>query len=373
MKKVLSIFLITVITFSLFTIGGCGKKQNDVIKIGADLVLSGNVAYFGENIQKSMLLAAEEINSKGGIKGKQLKIIFKDNEKVSQRNISAFRELVDIEKVPVVISMLSPLSVPLRPIADSKKVLLISTIVSYPNFTEGYHYVLRDFISSDIESQTMAEFIFNEKKIKKLACLYVDDDYGRGAFEVLKHTFENLGGRVVASDGFAQNRLEFRNILHKFYANEPEAFYLVGREQSFAVAIKQIRETGFKGNIFTCISLNSPNVLKLLGDIKEGIYFTNIHYYPDNPSNEIEKHFINAFEKKYKEVPNYLAVYGYDIVYYLKSAIEEVGFTPDEIVKGLINKRFNSIRGSIFIGEDKDVQSKIDICQVRNGKFIIVK
>jgi branched-chain amino acid transport system substrate-binding protein len=348
------------------------QQQRQVYKIGAILPLTGPLAQIQEVLKNGMELAAKEINNAGGIDGRKLVIVYQDNQGDPKQSVSAFQQLLVREKLPVIISDHSPLSAPLRPLAEQNGVLLFATIVSLPEFTKGYKYVARDFVSSDLESKLMAEFLVKERGIKRAGVLYVADDYGRGAYEVFRETLERLGGFIVTAEQFSQTETNFRTILTKMYTSNPEAIYLVGRERSFASALVQMKETGFPGVICTTISLNARTVIEQAGNALEGVYFTNINYFPDNPSNEKMRLFVEKFKKEYGDPNNYICVYGYDIIHYLADAIREGGYTADGIKKALIGRRLKTVRGEVVVPENLDIQTPLVVAQVQGGKFKVV-
>lgn len=367
-----AVVIVVVLAVVLGTYLALRQPQEAAYRIGADLPLTGPVSYVAQQLKNGMELAAAEINAGGGINGKKLEIIYQDNQLDPKQSVTAFRQLQLQYRVPVVISSHSPTSMPLRPLAEEARVLLVSVVVSYPRFTENYTYVGRDFVASDLESQLIADFMFTQRKSVKAGILHVNDDYGHGAADAFKKRFESLGGAVVADEEFAQEETNFRSTLTKMYSKNPDGIYLIGREQSFAAAIVQMRETQFGGDIVTCISLNSQTVMKQLGSAAEGVYFSNIEYFPDSPTTDKMKAFVSAYQQKYGDAHNYICVYGYDIVSYLAAAIRDGGYSSDGIRKALVGKKLDLVRGSVVVPPNLDIQTPLHIAQVKDGKFRVV-
>lgn len=341
-------------------------------RIGADLPLTGPVSYVAEQLKNGMDLAVEEINTSGGINGRTLQIVYQDNQRDPKQSLTAFRQLLTQYRVPIIITSHSPLSLPLRPLADESRVLLLSTIVSYPEFTRGFSFVARDFVSSELESHLIADFVYRQRNVTRAGILHVNDDYGKGAAEAFRDRFESQGGSVVAVEEFAQEETNLRSTLTRMYLREPGAIYLVGRERSFAAAIVQMRETGYRGDIVTTISMNSRTVLEQTGQASEGIFFTDIEYFPDAPTTEQMRAFVTRYQAKYGDVRNYVSVYGYDMVKYLAAAIREGGYSSEGIRHALQRKKIEMIRGTVTVPESLDIQTPLHIAQVKAGKFEVV-
>src|SRR5689334_22947825 len=109
--------------------GGGGQATGDTIKIGAVLPLTGELSQLQVVLKNGMELATQEVNDAGGINGKKLQIVYQDNQGDPKQSVSAFQQLIASDNPPVTISDISPLSIPLRPLADQNKVLLLSTLV----------------------------------------------------------------------------------------------------------------------------------------------------------------------------------------------------------------------------------------------------
>ena len=79
-----------------------GSGYADPIKVGAVTPLTGKLAVYGEGFQKAMLLAVDEVNAAGGVKGNPLEIVFEDNTSTSKGSVSAIRKLITVDKLPMI-------------------------------------------------------------------------------------------------------------------------------------------------------------------------------------------------------------------------------------------------------------------------------
>ena len=96
MKKI--ILAVTGLLFLAAANSGYSKE----IKVGAVTPLTGKLAVYGEGFQKAMLLAVDEVNAAGGVKGSPMKIVFEDNTSTSKGSVSAIRKLITVDKLPVI-------------------------------------------------------------------------------------------------------------------------------------------------------------------------------------------------------------------------------------------------------------------------------
>jgi len=99
MKK-LAVLVAVVAIFAFLAVPTA--RAAEPIKIGAAFALSGSIAVYGEGFKKCIDLAVEEINAKGGIKGRKIEIVYEDNKSNPKDCVTAVRKLITVDKVPVI-------------------------------------------------------------------------------------------------------------------------------------------------------------------------------------------------------------------------------------------------------------------------------
>ncbi|MDI6784731.1 MAG: ABC transporter substrate-binding protein, partial [bacterium] len=182
--------LLTLLTLSTLFLSfgfGAAKMPPQEIKIGAILPLTGPSALLGELARNGLTLAEEDINSKGGIRGNRLKIIYEDGMADPNSSISAFRKLVTFDKVKFVVTTHSNVGLALAPMADKEKVILF-VHASHPQITGKSPYVFRHSNTAEQESQIIVDFVSKQNK-KNYALAVMDDDYGMIFREKLNKLF----------------------------------------------------------------------------------------------------------------------------------------------------------------------------------------
>ena len=98
MKRILA--MVTAVVLGLF-IALPAMAQNEVV-VGSVTPLSGKLSVYGEGFQQAMLLALDEVNQAGGIKGKPMKILYEDNMSTAKGSVSAIQKLITIHKLPII-------------------------------------------------------------------------------------------------------------------------------------------------------------------------------------------------------------------------------------------------------------------------------
>jgi len=187
---IISILLASLMVFSF----GCAKKEEKEIKIGVILPLTGDAAKYGQSAKKGMKLAVDEINNKGGINNQRVILIIEDSQGQVKNGVSAFNKLITIDKVPIVVGeLLSSITLAIAPIANEKKIIVLSPASTAPKITEAGDYIFRNVASDIVEGQIMAEYAFNKLQYKKIAILYINNDYGDGLRNSFKQKIISLG------------------------------------------------------------------------------------------------------------------------------------------------------------------------------------
>ncbi|MCD6099653.1 MAG: ABC transporter substrate-binding protein, partial [Candidatus Marinimicrobia bacterium] len=212
MKKIwIGIGIAVVVILVAVFFGTQTKKGPEVIKIGAILPLTGGAGKYGEDAKLGIELAVEENNAKGGIKGKLIKVIFEDDQSNPQQTVSAFRKLITVHGVPVIIgAMTSSSALAVAPIAEQNRVVLISPSASAPVLSDAGDFVFRNELSDAYGGVVQAELTWKKLRIKKVAIIYINNDYGVGVKDAFEKTFKKLGGEIVDSESFEPDAQDFR-------------------------------------------------------------------------------------------------------------------------------------------------------------------
>lgn len=370
MKKIWIIGIIIVVLVVIFIVAQT-KKEPQLIKIGVILPLTGDFSSHGEDAKKGIDLAVEEINSKGGIRGKKISVIYEDDQMDPSIGVSAFQKLTAVDNVQVVLGGIgSSVALAIAPIAQKKKVVLISPTASNPKLTYAGEYIFRIWPSDIYEGEVMAEFIFNRLNIKKVAVLYVNNDFGQGLKDIFEKKFKELGGEILSIETYEQGSTDFRGQLSKIRNVNPDGIYLPGYYQEIAKIAIQIREMGIKAKLFSTSPIENPEIIKLAGKAAEGIIYTRPAFDPKNPSEKYKKFFL-LFKKKYGVEPGIAAAYSYDAMHIIFSSIERGGEKGSEIQRAMaVIRDFEGVTGKISFDKNGDVIREMILFTIKNGEFV---
>jgi branched-chain amino acid transport system substrate-binding protein len=369
MKKLITIILIIAIV-SVGLILGCAKKEKE-IKIGAVLPLTGDVAVWGNNTKEGIDLAVKKINENNGLNGSKLIVIYEDTQALPQQGVAAIRKLITVDKVSAVIdNSVSSVTLAMAPIAEQNHVVILATGATAPKITEAGDFIFRIWNSDALEGEVMSQYAFEKLGLRRIAILYVNNDYGKGLNEVFRKEFSNTGGEISISQPFEQSETDFRTQLAKVKSGTPDALYVVGYPREVPQLLKQMRELGMKIQVLSTVAFQDPHIIEIAKDAAEGV----IYPYPVEPSKEdpAVSEFLSEYREKYQKEPGITCDVGYDAVNMIVCAIRLSGnYTGEGIQKGLMMiKDYHGASGVMEFDENGDVHKPMGMKIVKKGKFV---
>lgn len=368
--KMKYIFIIPLLISLLFF--SCSSKKGKIV-IGAIMNLTGDTGVYGQWAKSGVDLAVEQINSRGGINGKLVKIEYEDDQAIPSLGISAFNKLVNINNIQAIIGPLgSSVTLAVAPLANKNKVVIISPISSNPKITNAGDYVFRIWPSDNIEGSYMAEYAKNILRYNNIAIYYMNNDYGVGLREVFKEKYNELGGKVIIDDSFNTGETNFRTTLNKIKSKNPDAIYIPGHLNEVAKIIKQIKELGIKVQLLTTSAVDGPEIIQLGKDAAEGIIFTSPTFDPESNKENVRQ-FQKEYQKKYEKRAEIVAAHAYDVMNIYAKILSKVDYNGQDIKEVLSKlKDYEGVTGVMSFDRNGDIEKGSFIKKIINGKITII-
>jgi branched-chain amino acid transport system substrate-binding protein len=364
LRKVLAIGLTGMMALGL---AGCGEKAPDTIKLGLIVPKTGQVAQYGIAVENAATLAVEEVNAAGGINGKQVELISYDNKADATESINVFNRLVDNDKIVALVGpVISSTSLAVAPLAEEKKIPMISPTATNLAVTPDYSYVFRACYTDPYQGGTVAKFASENLGAKTAAVLYnAGDDYSTGLAEAFKATFEAAGGTITSYEGYTADDKDFKAVLTTIKEKQPEVLFNPDYYNTVGLIAGQVKEVGLD-----TIMLGGDgwdDVQKDYADVVDGYFFAN-HYATDDPD-PIVQNFIKAYQDKYEgNTPNALGALGYDATKIMLDAIAKAGSTEGEkILAALQATDADAVAGHVTFDENGDPQKSVSMIKVEGG------
>ncbi len=308
---------------------GAAAPSDEPFRIGAMDALTGVGESYGNPVLNSKILAVEEINADGGINGRMLELIAEDSKCSAQDAITAFKKLTDVEGVKIILgTTCSGAMLGAAPLAEAEGVILLSASATSPDIAPAGDYIFRTAINDAKLGEDTGNTLWVDG-IRNLATITQSTDYAEGARRTTVARFEELGGAVVASESYTSDITDFRTQLTKIFSEEPDAVYLASQSEfSGGTIIKQARELGYDGPIYTESVAVSPEALEIAGEAATGVKGIV-------PSNELTtetgKRFLSSYQARFGDVPSlpWFQASAYDDVYIAAECLSQTGDDQD--------------------------------------------
>jgi len=217
----IAVLLIVIATASIFFF----QRQNpEPIKIGALLAMTGAGGDSSRLLLDGMNLVIDDLNSRGGINGRQVELVVKDTKTDAELAKKLFLEMEEELNPLFYFSYSSRIGVALGPLAEEAEAPLFVLLATSPEVVEDKKWVFKYPQSTNAEVPA-ALFHFENLEVKRLGLLYLNDAFGRSVFESVGPAFEETGGDLT-SISFESDELDFRDYVAEL--NDTDAIYFVG-------------------------------------------------------------------------------------------------------------------------------------------------
>jgi branched-chain amino acid transport system substrate-binding protein len=355
-----------------FVLSSSGVLAQQTVNIANIVELSGAGATSGTNFKNGVELAVKEINSVGGILGRKIQSTTAD----TQTNAGIAKALTQKAIDQDVFAVFGPV------FSGSIMVSMSETRrAEIPNFTggeaanitmQGNPYVFRTSFTQATAMPKIARYITDQAKVKTLALIYVNNDFGKGGREMLMKALEKSNTKVVADISTDSGQVDFSAAVIKAKQSNADALFVYTNEEESARALRELRKQGWNKPIIGETVLTSQKVIELAGEAANGAV-AHVGLTVDAPLPAIRA-FRAKFEKEYKYISDHNGLKGYSGVYALKAAIEKVG----KFDKKLVAKAMHTLKvkaadqPGILMDVEFDANGDLDresfMTEVRNGK-----
>lgn len=340
------------------------------IKIGFIGPLSGDASNIGQNAQAAVQIAVEEINKAGGIKGRQVEVIYEDGQCNGKQANSAANKLINIDKVTAILGgACSGETAAFTDLAESTETVVLSYCSSAPSITTAGDFIFRDYPSDSYQGALAADYIKTTLGKSKVAVLYVNADWGVGVKDVFENTFKGIGGQIMVSEGVEQTSRDLRSQIAKIKAADPEVIYFLSYTEGSIPGIKQIREAGIQAQLVGGDTWDDAKIWSEVGSAGEGA----IYVIPSAPLSDAFKQSMK--EKTGGDTITICTPQAYDGMNILARVISKVGTDSQAIQKELYKTNYQGGVSSDLIKFDENgdlISAKYDIKQITGGKPVII-
>jgi len=300
-------------------------------KIGALMPTTGGLQVYGESSINGVKLAVDEVNAAGGVLGGELKLVFGDTQTNPQAGVDAAKRLVSIEHVSGLIGALgSGVTIPVATsVSAVDKVPQISNASTSPVITNlaDNDFLFRTVPHDALQGVILAD-VMQQKGIRKVSVLYINNDYGQGLAEALQNAFD---GTITDMIAYEEKQASYRSELQRAAKGGADTLVLIGYPGDGIPILRQSLEGGFFKKFVFTDGMKANEVGAAIGAPLNGSFGTA----PSADSGSTAaKTFRTMYEKKYGELPPQPFIdAAYDAAILMALAIDKAGSTDGTAVR----------------------------------------
>jgi ABC-type branched-subunit amino acid transport system substrate-binding protein len=303
----------------------------DEIVFGQAAVLQGPASALGLGMKEGLLAAFDEVNRKGGVHGRRIKLTSIDDGYEPSKAIVATRKLIEDEKVFALIGPVgTPTAVATQPLAAAAKMPFIGAFTG-AGFLRNpkLDNVINIRASYDAETEAWVRHLTEDLKISKIAIFYQDDAYGRAGLSGFEKAMKKRGLAIVAEGTYERNTTAIKTALLAVRKAAPEAVVMVGAYQPSAEFIKLARKIEFNP-VFVNISFVGASALaSALGTEGAGVIVSQVVPFPWDASIKVIADYHAAIKARDpKAEPEFVSLEGYLVGRLAIAALERAGPEP---------------------------------------------
>ncbi|MBN1496799.1 MAG: ABC transporter substrate-binding protein [Spirochaetes bacterium] len=360
----------------------CKKQSGETIKIGAIFSVTGPASFLGSPEAKTAKMMIDEINGKGGVNGKELKLIVKDSAGSPEKAISFAKQLIEEDKVFAIIGpSTSGESMKIKSICEEGKTILISCAAAEVIVNPVASYVFKSPQNDRFAAQKIYE-VMKKMGITRIGVVSSNDGFGLAGKGQLEKLAPASGITILISEVYDKKATDLTGVLTKLKAKNVQAVVNWSIVPAQSIVAKNMKQLNMKVPLFQSHGFGNIKYVKEAGEAAEGIIFPAgrlliADSLPDNhPQKALLMKYKNDYESKYGEDASTFGGHAYDSLLILVEAIKKAGADADkekvrdaiEDLKGLAGT------GGIFNFSATDHNgldiNAFEMLTVKGGKFV---
>jgi branched-chain amino acid transport system substrate-binding protein len=333
--------LLIVLSFLLASCASSGAPQTaaEKIQIGLQAPLTGDYAAEGQWAKQCVEVAADLINQKGGIMGKQVEVVVVDDASNPKDSALAAQKVIGQGLKQVIASYGSSVTAPAADLYDANKVVSVGYGCTAVRLTMDKQrpYFFRTAGRDDTQSEFFVKLVTEKLMAKRIAIMHDNQDYGKGvaddAKKFLQPFIDSGAVELVYFDAITPGESDYSAVISQIKSINPDVWFFTGYYGEAALLIKQGREAGVTSTFVGNNAVPTPEFVKIAG-----VEAVNGSIHLNEPMPQFlnfpeSKEFLDAYQAKYNELPGSIwAVYAADALNALAGAITKAGSDdPDQV------------------------------------------
>ncbi|MTV39786.1 ABC transporter substrate-binding protein [Duganella radicis] len=366
------------------------SQAADPIKIGVSGPFTGGSAPMGVSMRDGVKLAVADINAKGGILGRQIVLVERDDEAKPERGVQIAQELINKEKVVATVGYINTgVALASQRFYQDAKIPVMNNVATGSIITRQFadqpeNYIFRNSANDQIQSHMIVKEAVDNRKFKKVAILADSTNYGQLGREDLEKALAEKGLKAVATEKYNIKDVDMTAQLLKAKQAGAEVVLTYGIGPELAQIANGMEKLGWKVPLIGSWTLSMANFIDNAGKNGNGTRMPQT--FIQDPNTPKRKAFIDAYVKAYNppqgRMPSPVsAAQGYDSIYLLAAAIKQAGSTDGPKVKAALENLSEKVEGVVttyakpYAKDDHEaINAETTVFgEVKDGKVVLAK
>ena len=333
---------------------GTSAFAADPIRIGVDGPFTGGSSPMGISMRDGVRIAAKEINAKGGVLGRQIELVERDDEAKNERGVQVAQELISKEKVVATVGYINTgVALAAQRFYQEAKIPVMNNVATGSIVTQQFkdqpdNYIFRNSANDTIQSGMIVKEVVDKRKLTKIAILADSTNYGQLGREDVEKALAAKGLKAVTVEKYNIKDVDMTSQLLKAKEAGAEVVITYGIGPELAQIANGMVKLGWKVPMIGSWTLSMGNFIDNAGPNAEGAMMPQT--FIQEPNTPKRKSFIEAYRAAYKveRIPSPVsAAQGYDSMYLLAAAIKQAGSTDGTKIKEALENLKDPVDGVI--------------------------
>ncbi|HEU4620849.1 MAG TPA: ABC transporter substrate-binding protein [Burkholderiaceae bacterium] len=345
------------------------------IKLGMVNVQTGPAAGLGKGMRSGAEAYFKAINAKGGIHGRQIKLVVADDGYEPNRAVDETLKMIETEKAFALFGYVgTPTANAVIPIVKELDVPLVGLFTGAMSLRQPViPQVFNVRASYDNEAESLvAHFI--AKGAKTIGVFYQDDGFGLAVLSGTEKALKKRGMSVVGKGTFQRNTVAIKAGLAAMLEAKPDAIVMVGTYTPLALFIKEARASGLKSQLATVSFVGTDNLVNEVGKDGDGVVISQVVPFPQDDDLAVTRECREAIKAHSGEALGFVNFEGCMAARVLATAIEKTGktITRKTLVDTLNGMKSADIGGlnASFTADNHQAFDQVFLTQIQNGKIV---
>ena len=374
-KRVQLVVVLWVLGLLVAVLGStsCRRKQPEArpVEVGAVFPLSGNLGYVGKMLADGCALAVEDVNAKGGIRGVPLHVRFDDSQGKPDIGVTAAQKMIDVDKVPVVMTALSSVTLGVQPVVERANRILVG-LCMHPEFFKKQPNTFRLYEGAEQEGVAIGEYVAalpSSSAPLVVGVFYADvPNIVEELDKYIRPPMKAAGVDFKVSEPYLLSDKEFRDKVLKLKAAGITHLVILGYGFEYPNIFRELKAQQLLPDVHIIGGWGFLYPMLEAKDL-EGVAVAGPEYV-FGESSEI-RGFYDRFKQKHGYAANFDAALAYNALMITVESLRKAPSTSAEDLRAALKstREYKGLLGTVTVDEEGALKMKIGVGQFRGGRL----